>query len=215
MLLYLRKIFTHIFISVSERLLDLVFALDGSEDLAKKDFDRIKNHTAAILDNLTISEPETHVGIIEFSDEAKVILPLNELFESGLVKDKIKGVVPSGGKKRVTDEALRKAADDVFNPKSGGRPGASKVLIVVTGGKSSGKEPPKRAIKPVKEKGVRVYVVNIGEVTDKEELKDMVPTKKNIYPVKPPLKEKPSVAYKLAGDIEDDIKKRKLLTCCI
>ena len=197
------------FIFIPELLLDLVVALDGSESLANKDFDRIKNHTAAVLDNFTISEPETHVGVIEFSDQAKVILPLNELFEPNLVKDKINGIVPSGGKERVTDEALRKAADEMFGPKSGGRPGASKVLIIVTGGASTGKEPPKRAIKPIKEKGVRVYVVNIGEDTDEDELKDMVPTEKNIYSVKTPIKKKPVVAYKLAGDIEDDIKKRK------
>ena len=188
-----------------------MFALDGSESLAKKGFDNVINHTMAMLDNFTISEPETHVGVVEFSDKANVILPLNELFEPNLIKDKINAIVPSGGKERVTDEALRKAADEVFKAKSGGRPGASKVLIVVTSGKSTGKEPPKRAIRPVKEKGVRVYVVNIGEDNDKDELKDMVPTEKNIYSVKAPIKEKPFVAYKLVGDIKDDIKKRKLL----
>lgn len=161
-----------------------------------------------MLDNFTISEPETHVGIIEFSDKPKVILFLDEVFESNTVKDKIKGIVPSGGKGRVTDEVLKKAADDIFTPKSGGRPGASKVLVIVTSGSSTGKEPPKRAIKPVKEKGVRVYVVNIGDEIDKDELKDMVPTKKNIYSVKQPVKKKPILGYKLAGDIKDDLKKR-------
>ena len=205
---------TYFIIFISELLLDLVFALDGSEGLAKKGFDKIKNHTVAMLDNFTISEPETHVGIIEFSDEPNVIFPLNEVFEANLAKDKIRAIVPSAGKERVTDEALRKAADKVFNPKSGGRPGASKVLIIVTNGKSTGKEPPKRAIKPLKEKGVRVYVVNIGEDTDKDELKDIVPTEKNIYPVTPPIKEKPTAAYKMAGDIKDDIKKRKFNGNC-
>ena len=188
-----------------------MFALDGSQSLVKKGFDNVKHQVTPILDNFTISEPETHVGVIEFSDQAKVILPLNELFEPNLVKDKINGIVPSGGKERLTDEALRKAADEMFSPKSGGRPGASKVLIIVTGGASTGKEPPKRAIKPIKEKGVRVYVVNIGEDTDKDELKDMVPTEKNIYSVKTPIKKKPVVANKVAADIEDDIKKRELL----
>ena len=196
-------------ICVLELILDLVFALDGSENLAKKGFDKIKQLVKMMVDNYTISKPETHVGIIEFSDKAKTILPLDDLFESTAIKDKVQGIVPSGGKGTVTDEALRKSADEVFDVKSGGRPGASKVLIIITDGKSTGKEPPKRAVKPVKEKGVRVYVINIGDDTDKDELKDIVVTEKNIYPVKTP-KEVPSISPKLVDDIEKDIKKRKL-----
>lgn len=169
-----------------------------------------------MLDNFNISEHDTHVGIVEFSDKANIILPLNQLFEPNLVKKKVKAIVPSGGKEKVTDEALQKLADEVFDPKSGGRPGASKVLIIVTNGKSTGKEPPKRAVKPLKEIGVRVYVVNIGEFTDKDELKDMVPTEKNIYRVETPIKKdkKPIVAPKLVEDIKDDVKKRKQYTAC-
>lgn len=188
-----------------------MFALDGSESLAKNGFDNVKDHVTIMLDNFNISEHDTHVGIVEFSDKANIILPLNQLFEPNLVKKKVKAIVPSGGKEKVTDEALQKLADEVFDPKSGGRPGASKVLIIVTNGKSTGKEPPKRAVKPLKEIGVRVYVVNIGEFTDKDELKDMVPTEKNIYRVETPIKKdkKPIVAPKLVEDIKDDVKKRK------
>ena len=193
---------------ISELLLDLVFALDGSESLAEKGFDKIKYLVNATIDNYTISEPETHVGIIEFSDKANVILPLNKLFEPTSIKDQVQRIIPSGGKETVTDEALRKSADELFDVKSGGRPGASKVLIIVTDGKSTGKEPPKRAVKPLKEKGVRVYVVNIGEDTDKDELKDIVPTDENIYPVKN-TDEVPGIAPKLVEDIDKDIKKRK------
>ena len=182
--------------------------MDGSESLAKKGFDKIKDLVKMMVDNYTISEPETHVGVIEFSDKVNIIFPLNKLFESSLIKDEILRIVPSGGKETVTDKVLRKSADEVFDVKSGGRPGASKVLIIITDGKSTGEEPPKRAVKPLKEKGVRVYVVNIGEDTDKDELRDIVPTEKNIYPVKNP-DEVPSVAPKLVEDIDRDIKKRK------
>ena len=185
-----------------------MFALDGSESLAKNGFDKIKDLVKTMLDNYTISESETHVGVIEFSNDANVIFPLDKLFELTSIKDQVQRIIPSGGKETVTDEVLRKSTDQVFDAKSGGRPGASKVLIIITDGKSSGKEPPKRAVKPVKEKGVRVYVVNIGEDTDKDELEDIVPTEKNIYPVKNP-DEVPSVAPKLVEDIDKDIKKRK------
>ena len=197
-----------LFLFYVELLLDLVFALDGSESLAKNGFEKIKKFVKAMIDEYKISETETHVGVEEFSDKTKVVLPLNRLFDAGLVKNEVQRIVPSGGKGTVTDEALRKSSEDVFAVKSGGRPGASKVLIIVTDGKSTGKEPPKQAVKPLKEKGVRVYVVNIGEDTDKDELKDIVPTEKNIHPVKTPT-EVPSVLPKLVDDVKNDIKKRK------
>jgi Mg-chelatase subunit ChlD len=184
-----------------------VFAVDGSESLAKKGFNKIKDLVKAMVDNYTISETETHVGIIEFSDKANVVLPRNKLFEPSSIKDHVQRIIPSGGKETVTDEALRKSADEVFDVTSGGRPGALKVLIIVTDGKSTGQEPPKQAVKPVKDKGVRVYVVNIGETTDKEELEDIVPADENIYPVKNP-DEVPDVSKKLVEDIKKDIKKR-------
>ena len=196
---------------LSELLLDLVFALDGSESLAKKGFDKLKDLVKDMIKNYNISQPETHVGLMEFSSKTKVILPLNKTFDSDVIRNEVDRIVPSGGKGTVTDDVLRKAADEVFAVKSGGRPGASKVLIIVTDGKSSGEEPPKRAVKPVKKKGVRVYVVNIGEDTDKDELNDIAPTDKNIYPVKTPDEIKDKVTDKLVEDIEKDIKKRKLM----
>ena len=193
-----------------ELLLDLVFAVDGSESLTKEGFGEIKVLVENIIDNYKISQSETHVGVIEFSDQAKVILPLNQIFDAGSIKDEVQRMIPSGGKGTVTDEALRKSADDVFAVKSGGRPGASKVLIIVTDGKSTGKEPPKSAVKPLKEMGVRVYVVKIGKDSDVNELKEIVPTEKNIYSAKTP-KETPSVGPKLVENIGKDIKKRKLM----
>ena len=185
-----------------------MFALDGSQSVGEKGFKNIKDLVITILDKYNISQSETHVGVIEFSNQANVILPLNKLFESTSIKDQVKRIVPSGGKETVTDEVLRKSADEVFDVKSGGRPGALKVLVIITDGKSTGEEPPKRAVKPVKEKGVRVYVVNIGEDTDKDELKDIVPTEKNIYPAKTTA-QLPNIAPKLAEGIDKDIKKRK------
>ena len=197
-----------LFLFYVELLLDLVFALDGSESLAKNGFEKIKKFVKAMIDEYKISETETHVGVVEFSNKTKVVLPLNRLFDAGLVKNEVQRIVPSGGKGTVTDEALRKSAEEVFAVKSGGRPGSSKVLIIVTDGKSTGKESTKQAVKPLEEKGVRVYVVNIGEDTDKDELKDIVPTEKNIYLVKTP-NEVPSVIPKLVDDVKNDIKKRE------
>ena len=95
-----------------------------------------------------------------------------------------------------------------FNNSLGGRPGASKALIIVTDDRSSGKEPLKDAAKPVQENGVRIFVVNIGSKPDKEETEDIVPDEKNILTPKT-TDEVPSIAPELVKKITDDTNDRK------
>lgn len=95
---------------------------------------------------------------------------------------------------------------------SGGRVSASKVLIIVTDDKSSGKEPMKEAMKPLQDKGVRIYIVNIGTRPDEEETKHIVPDERNILTPKT-TDEVPKLAPELAKKITDDTNDRKFGPC--
>ena len=91
---------------------------------------------------------------------------------------------------------------------SGGRLGASKVLVIVTDDKSSGEEPVKEAVKPLQGKGVRIYIVNIGPRPDEQETKDIVSDERNILTPKT-TDELPNIAPELAKKITDDTNDRK------
>ena len=86
---------------------------------------------------------------------------------------------------------------------SGGRVGASKVLVIVTDDKSSGEEPVKEAVKPLQDKGVRIYIVNIGPRPEEQETKDIVSDEKNILTPKT-TDELPNIAPELAKKMTDD-----------
>jgi hypothetical protein len=171
---------------VRQDVLDIVFALDGSRPVTNVQFSKLKEAVLNMLDRYTISDKETHVGLIEFSSSVKVVSRLNKDNSVSRIKDILTSLQPSRRSARVTDDALQVASDKVFDVTAGGRPGASKVLIILTRGKSSGDTSPAEAVKPLKDMSVNVFVVNIGPKVDPEEAKDIATSEKHVVPVDDP-----------------------------
>ena len=185
---------------VPAEVIDLVVAMDGSESLKKNGFGKVQELAKNVVNLFKISKRATHVGLLEFSSDVSRKLPLDKLYEVGKIKKVIENVKASGGYGTLTDKMLKAAADNLFAANAGGRADAAKILVVVTDGKSSGKTPLKEVAKPLKEEGIRVYVVDIGDETDPQELRDITPSDKNVIKAKNP-KETPKMAGKLASDV--------------
>ena len=145
---------------------------DGFEEA--KDF--IKN---MVRDNYTISEPGTHVGIVEYSDEPSMKLRLDDMFDENQIDE----MTPSEGESGNLDKALEKSVDKMFSVALGGRPSAKKILVVIAASNTTAKEALKKAAKPLKERGVRVYVIALDDA-DPEVLSELVPDKKKVKKVK-------------------------------
>lgn len=188
--------------------MDLVIALDGSETLKQSGFDKIKELSKHVLKRFIISKRATHVGLMEFSKEATRVMPLNLFYDREEISKVIDHIKPSGGDGTATDKMLKEAANQIFSVPAGGRADAAKVLVVITDSKSTGKKPLKEAVKPVQDKGIRVYVVDIGDKTDPEELRDIAPSDKEIKKAKSP-EDAPKLFDKLADDIQRAIEKSK------
>ena len=176
-------------------------------------FDKLKELAKNVLKRFKISKPATHVGLIEFSDEVTPVLPLNELYDQSEIREVIDKIKPSGGDGTATDKVLKEAVNVMFAVPAGGRADAAKVLIVITGSTSTGKEPLKEAVKPVRDQGIRVYVVAIGDKTNPGELRDTTPSDKEFTKVESP-EDAPKVADKLVEGIQRAVKKRKYRVLC-
>ena len=178
---------------VSTPALDLVFAVDGSNALTSGQFDKLKDVMKEMIDTYTISPTATNVGVIEFSDRSREVIRLTESYDKKVIYSMIDGIRQSGGNRRVTDEAIETAASRLFE--RSGRVGASRALVIIAAGKSTGSKPLREAIKPLQKKGIRIYVVGIGDGVDRDEIDSIVPTKDNVFPTTP---DNP-------GDVVDDI----------
>lgn len=192
--------------------MDLVFAVDGSNSLTSEQFKNLKDTIKKILDSYTISHSATHVGVIEFSDESNEKIRLTDSYDKNEIYSKIDRIEQSRGNLRVTDEALKMAANKMFSVESGGRPGASRALVVLTAGKSTGQQPLPEAITPLEKQGVRVYVVSVGDKVDKKEIHSIV-SPDQVFPATPD--DPQEVARMIVTTINKDVLDRKYITLLV
>ena len=186
-----------------------MFALDGSRPITNAQFSKLKEAVLNMLSRYKISEKDAHVGLIEFSSSVKIVSRLNKDNSLSRIKDVLTPLQPSQGSTRVTDDALRVASDKMFDLSAGGRPGASKVLIILTLGKSSGDSSPVDAVKPLKNIGVNVFVINIGPNADPEDAMKIATSDKHVIPVDDPNKT-PEAIENVVDRLTKDLKKGKI-----
>ena len=188
--------------------IDLVFAIEGTKKMKEDGFNEAKDFIKNMVqDNYTISEPGTHVGIVEYSDEPSIKLRLNEMFDESLINNLINDMTPSEGESANLDKALEKSVDKMFSVALGGRPSAKKILVVIAASNTTAKEALKKAAKPLKERGVRIYVIALDDA-DPEVLSELVPDKKKIKKVKDK-KKLPKLNEEISKLVEDDLIKSK------
>lgn len=58
----------------------------------------------------------------------------------------------------------------MFDPRTGGRPDANHVAIIITDGRSQNKQETLEAAKIAKEKGIQMFAIGVGQYLDIEEL---------------------------------------------
>ena len=198
---------------VAAHAVDLVFAVDGSKGLTSEQFHKLKNMIKKILDFYAISLTATHVGLIEFSYNSNEKIRLTDSYDREEIYSMIDAVKQSGGDRRVTDQALKMAAERMFSVNFGGRVGASRALVVVTAGRSTGEQAPSEMLKPLEKNGVRVYVVSVGNEVDKDEIHGIVPSDTNIFPT--PKDDPDSMVLKIVRTLNKDLEDSKYRTAYI
>lgn len=125
------------------------------------EFEQVKNFVNSLVDSFKIAENGVRFSVIEYSDKAKVVIPLNRFYDASQLKTAIAQIQASGGISN-TDKALETALREGFSLQNGARPGAPKTLILITDGKSAGEKSLEDAVLPLRRNGVVVHVVAIG-----------------------------------------------------
>jgi hypothetical protein len=191
------------FVVVPREAVDLVFAIEGSKAL-KKNFEDIKKTVIKMLIRYKIAKYDTHVGVLEFSDSPSKEIRLDATFAKETLTKLVSEIQPSEGENVNTDKALHEAAK-MFTVKYGGRAGYPKALVLITGSKSDGEEPLNEAVKPLKEEGIQLTVITVGNDTDPE-LPKITP---NLNKVDDP-EDLPEKTDSVVDKINKDVKESKL-----
>lgn len=115
--------------------MDVAIVLDGSNSIYP--WPDVRNFLIKLLENLDIGPDKTRVSIMQYSEDLSFLYN----FTSDQNKDKVLSAASNIEQKTGLETNTFKALDNVrqtaFLPENGGRPGATKVLVVVTDGESA------------------------------------------------------------------------------
>ncbi|XP_073685407.1 integrin alpha-2 [Garra rufa] len=115
--------------------MDVAIVLDGSNSIYP--WPDVRKFLIKLLENLDIGPDKTRVSIMQYSKDLSFLYP----FSSDQNKDKVlsaaSGIDQKTGEVTNTFAALDNVRKTAFLQENGGRPGATKVLVVVTDGESA------------------------------------------------------------------------------
>ena len=157
------------------RMLDICFIVDSSGMIGLLNYEKLKAFLKALTYAFDISSEGTHIGVVLYSDIAKVEIKLNDYDEDVALRTAI-GDSPYLGKITRIDRALRTASERIFIPQNGLRPGAKKVVVLFSDGhqtRTFDSVPLRYAVGPLNEKGVQVLVVATSKFAHFERLRSM------------------------------------------
>ncbi|XP_060241714.1 integrin alpha-2 [Meriones unguiculatus] len=115
-------------------LVDVVVVCDESNSIYP--WEAVKNFLEKFVQGLDIGPKKTQVALIQYANNPRVVFNLNTYKTKEEMVAAMSETYQNGGDLTNTFQAIKFARDDAYLPASGGRPGATKVMVVVTDGES-------------------------------------------------------------------------------
>ena len=161
---------------------DVGFVLDSSGSL-RNDYDKEKDFLKALAATFGVSEQGARAGVVTFSYDTEHSIKLNDHYDLFSFSDAVDKIPLMGHTTRI-DKALRLTQSQMFSIANGGRPGVSKVVIVLTDGsqtQDAGAEDPGNVAEELRSMGYKVLAVGIGSGVNSTELAHITGNKANVY----------------------------------
>ena len=158
---------------------DILFLLHASQDVEQENFERMKYLVNLIISKFKVNSLWTRIGIIVFSNSAKVVVPLGNITDPESLSHTLKSV-SVGGMGSNMFQALQIADTDLFNP--GTARDMAKVVVLLTSNKQNPQSSPAGlAAEKLSSKGVTVFAVGAGPKVEKQELETLVKSESDLF----------------------------------
>ncbi|KAM6222325.1 integrin alpha-2 [Rhynchocyon petersi] len=115
-------------------LIDVVVVCDESNSIYP--WDAVKNFLEKFVQGLDIGPKKTQVALIQYGNNPRVVFNLNTYKTKDEMTVATSRTYQHGGDLTNTFKAIQYARDFAYTEAAGGRPGATKVMVVVTDGES-------------------------------------------------------------------------------
>ncbi len=155
--------------SSSTRKRDIVFLIDGSDDVRSR-FSAIREFVTTVVDSFDLDEGKDKVAVVQYSNDAELSFNLNTYNTRNEVLQHVASLKPKGGRPHYIGAALQFVRDNVFVPNAGGRrhEGAKQILVMLAGGRS--RDSPRGPANMLKDAGVVTFAVG-SRMSNSAELK--------------------------------------------
>ena len=153
---------------------DVGFILDSSGRL-RNNYQDEKYILKALVGAFGVSEDGSRAGVITFSYFSEHSIKLKDHTDINSFNKAVDDIPLMGSTTRI-DRALRLTQRELFKEENGGRPGVTKILILLTDGTQTqdvGAEDPGDITDEIRKTGVIVLVIGIGQGTNETALNHM------------------------------------------
>ena len=153
---------------------DVGFILDSSGSL-RNNYQDEKDFMKSLAAAFGISADGSRAGVITFSYYSEHSIKMKDHTDITSFNKAVDAIPLMGSTTRI-DKALRLTQKELFAPNNGGRPGVTKILILLTDGTQTqdvGAEDPGDITDEIRQSGIIVLVIGIGPGTNQTELSHM------------------------------------------
>ncbi|XP_041108048.1 collagen alpha-1(XXI) chain-like [Polyodon spathula] len=147
---------------------DLVFILDGSWSVGDTNFEIIKRWLVNITSNFDIGQTFTQVGVVQYSDNPLLEIPLGKYVSSEKLIEAMESIQYMGGNTQ-TGIAIKFAWENMFAHSARAANGVTKIAVVLTDGKSQ--DEVRHAAEEARKNRITLFAIGIGSETEEAELK--------------------------------------------
>lgn len=176
--------------------MDIVFVLDESFSIKLDQFIWLRYFVSRFVRNSKIGPQNAQISVIAFADKVRNVFSLNTFMYKDDVATEIHKLQRLGGT-TYTNLALNFVRTQSFTKKNGGRPGARKVVVVLTDGQSLIPEETFKEAQGLHDMGARVFVIGVGQDVSMDELKKVASKQDDVFFVS---------SFEVLSEIEKDFR---------
>ena len=164
---------------------DLTFVVDTSGSISNENFRKQKDFVKALASAFDPSTTKHQLSLISYSTNAQIELSFKDSADLVKFKNVVDRMPHTKGRTRL-DKALKLASSQLFTDNGGVNSGKQKTMVILTDGRQSqdpGSVPLKDAVRPLKQQGVRIYVVAVSSELDLKELYELTEKEEDVFTV--------------------------------
>lgn len=115
---------------------DVVFLVDSSDGVGSQNFQRELDLVKGTVSKMNIDPRGVHVGMATYGSQTQTVFNLKDHPTSAGLMQAISGAKYTGGAEKMLD-GMQLATNQMFTPSAGVRDKTSRLVVLVTAGKSS------------------------------------------------------------------------------